>query len=65
MRAAYYRDVIERSVADGNGEVLDSVAARLADSADALRILRALGYTGSSLTMIARQVAPAGPKNDI
>ena len=62
MHIDHYRDVIIRAVLDGNDDLIDSIAARLADSAEALLILRANGYGGSGMTVsaTARQVPMLG-----
>jgi hypothetical protein len=61
MTAGHYRDLIVRAVGDGNDDLLDSVAARLAESENALRILRAKGYgmTGIAIDAAARMVPEA------
>jgi hypothetical protein len=56
---AYFRQWVERLAQDDPERNLDQVAARLEDSAEAMQILRALGYRGDTLAAMVRKVPPA------
>ena len=55
----YFRELVEGLVEDDPGGKLDLIAARLEDSAEAMRILRALGYRGDTLAAMVRKIPPA------
>jgi hypothetical protein len=55
----YFRQMVERLAQDDPEGKLDQVAARLEDSAEAMQILRALGYRGDTLAAMVRKVPPA------
>jgi hypothetical protein len=55
----YFRQLVERLAQDDPDGKLDHVAERLEDSAEAMQILRALGYRGDTLAAMVRQVPPA------
>lgn len=64
MHILYYQDLLTRTVQDGDAETLEKLAQRLADSEEALEILRAKGYgnTGLSLPATVRLVPEDMPK---
>lgn len=55
----YFRAQFARLAYRDPDGMLDQLAQRLEDSEEALGILRARGYTGLTLTEIARHVPPA------
>jgi hypothetical protein len=61
MHAGHYRDLIVRAVQTENEEMLEAIAAHLADCEHAKEILRAKGYgtTGMSVDAMARLVCEA------
>lgn len=61
MNALHYRDLILRAVADKNDDLIDSIAAHLADCERAKELLRIKGYglTGTPINVMARLVPEA------
>jgi hypothetical protein len=55
----FFRQQFARLATRDPDGVLDQLALRLEDSEEALGILRARGYTGLTLSEIARRVPPA------
>jgi len=55
----YFRELVEGLAEDDPDGKLDLIAARLEDSAEAMRILRALGYRGDTLAAMVRKIPPA------
>lgn len=52
MTASQYRYLIERLVIDGNSEMLDQIAAQLADCEHANAILRAKYYGAGGMSLL-------------
>lgn len=61
MKAAHYRDMIVRAVLEKNNELLDSIAAHLADCERAKELLHIKGYglTSASIDAMACRVPEA------
>jgi hypothetical protein len=61
MNAHHYRDMLRRAVAAPDGQMLDLLAAKLADAERANEILQAKGYraAGKSASAIAQMVPVA------
>lgn len=62
MNAGHYRDLMLRAMASNNDEMIDSIAAHLADCERGKELLRIKGYglTGTSLEFMARMVPGVG-----
>jgi hypothetical protein len=58
MKASHYRDMIVRAVVVKNDDLIDSIAAHLADCEAAKEVLRHKGYglTGTPIDVMARMV---------
>lgn len=56
------RAAIERAVQMQDEAILDAIAHRMNDAAEAMQILRAKGYEGTSLPLLAKQVLPSMPE---